>query len=117
MPDILFTGGPTEVVRIAHFVQDKGCTVSLHNPCGPVMDCVSAQVAAALPQLHSLERQYDESPLYEEIVKRAHTIRDGEYLLANVPGNGCTLDDSHPMVKYVATYTMDTISMSSSAHK
>lgn len=107
MPDIILAGGPTEVVRIGHLARVMNCAVSLHNPCGPVMDVVSAHVAAALPSLHSLERQFDESPLYDEVVERQHAVCDGEYLLADVPGAGCSLNSSHPMVKHVASYTID----------
>jgi len=107
MPDIILAGGPMEVVRIGHHARVMKCAVSLHNPCGPVMDVISAHVAAALPSLHSLERQYDESPLYDEIVDRKHTVGAGEYFLADVPGSGCSLISSHPMVKHRASYSFD----------
>ena len=106
MPDIILAGGPMEVVRIGHLGRVVNRALSLHNPCGPVMDIASAHVAAALPSLHSLERQYDESPLYDEVVERDHVVSGGEYLLADVPGAGCSLISSHPMVKHVANYSI-----------
>ena len=51
MPDIRFCGGFAEAIRIATYAQLHGTQVSPHNPCGPVMAIVSAQMAACLPSL------------------------------------------------------------------
>lgn len=91
MPDIILAGGPSEVVRIGHLAAALGQAVSLHNPCGPVMDMHSAHAAAAVPELHSLERQFRESPLYDDLVTRRHTFADGAYRLGNEPGLGLTV--------------------------
>lgn len=106
MPDVVLAGGAMEVMRMGHVASMMNCNISLHNPCGPVMDAVSANVAAALPGFHSLERQYDESPLYDEVIKRKHTHRDGHYHLLDVSGVGCTLVESHPMVVHQASFTI-----------
>ncbi|MGI9477031.1 MAG: mandelate racemase/muconate lactonizing enzyme family protein [Hyphomicrobiaceae bacterium] len=96
MPDIILAGGPGEVVRIGHLAAALGQAVSLHNPSGPVMDMHSAHVAAAVPELHSLERQFRESPLYDDLVHRRHTFSQGVYQLGNdpghVPGLGLSVD-------------------------
>ncbi|MEM6498107.1 MAG: mandelate racemase/muconate lactonizing enzyme family protein [Pseudomonadota bacterium] len=107
MPDIVLAGGPSEVIRIGHLAAAFDQAVSLHNPCGPVMDMHSAHVAAALPQLHSLERQFRESELYDELVDRQHSFSSGGYHMAALPGLGLTVDWSHPAVRCVFEAAID----------
>jgi len=99
MPDIILAGGPTEVLRIGHLAAAVGQAVSLHNPSGPVMDMHSAHVAAAVPELHSLERQFRESPLYDDLGSRSHVFSEGTYQLGNEPGLGLTVDWEAPIVE------------------
>ena len=107
MPDIILAGGPLEVIRIGHLAKAHNSAISLHNPCGPIMDIMCAQVATALPNLHSMERQVNESPLYDEIVLREHSFDQGSFIVSDSAGAGCTLLSSHPDVNHVATYTID----------
>ncbi len=99
MPDIILAGGPTEVVRIGHLAAALGQAVSLHNPSGPVMDMHSAHVAAAVPELHSLERQFRESPLYDDLVQRSHAFSQGTYQLGNEAGLGLSVDWDAPILE------------------
>ena len=92
MPDIVLAGGPCEVVRIGHLANAHGMGVSLHNPCGPVMDMHSAHAALALPVLHSLERQFRETSLYDELTSREHTWSAGGFRLDNTPGLGLAVN-------------------------
>lgn len=106
MPDIVLAGGPLQALQMAQLADIDNTRVSLHNPCGPIMDVFSAQLASVLPDLHSLERQYDESPLYHEIIESDHDFRSGEYHLANVGGAGCRLNCEHPQLEQVARYRL-----------
>ncbi len=99
MPDIILAGGSFEVLRIGYLAAAVGQAVSLHNPSGPVMDMHSAHVAAAVPQLHSLERQFRESALYDDLVSRSHNFIDGAYQLGNDPGLGLAVDWDAPIIK------------------
>ena len=101
MPDIILAGGPTEVMRIGYLAASYGQAVSLHNPCGPVMDMHSAHVAAALPELHSLERQFRETELYDDLVMRRHTFSAGGYNLISCPGLGLEIDWERPEIACV----------------
>lgn len=107
MPDIILAGGPLEVIRMGHQANVHNSAISLHNPCGPIMDVMSAQVATALPYLHSLERQVEESPLYDEIIVRNHGFNQGSFVVSDAPGAGCNLICSHPDVNLVVTHTID----------
>ena len=107
MPDIVLVGGITEAMRIGHAAAACGTSVSIHNPYGPVADVMSAHVAAALPTLHSLERQIDESPLYEELVERRHRITDGRYQISDAPGAGISVEWEHPLLEAVASFDVE----------
>jgi galactonate dehydratase len=104
MPDIVLAGGPSEAVRMGHLAAALGSAVSLHNPCGPVMDAHSAHVAAALPALHSLERQFAETPLYDELVIGGHAFAQGALTLAGAPGLGLRLRRDRPEIRPVARF-------------
>lgn len=91
MPDIRFCGGFSEAIRIAKYADLHGTQVSPHNPCGPVMAVVSAQMAACLPSLHSLELQHAESPLFDRLLSTSHQLTLGHYELTEEPGHGITL--------------------------
>ncbi|MGI9521288.1 MAG: mandelate racemase/muconate lactonizing enzyme family protein [Hyphomicrobiaceae bacterium] len=106
MPDVVLAGGPTEVIRIGYLAEAFGQAVSLHNPCGPVMDMHSTHVAAALPQLHSLERQFRESPLYDGLVSRTHLFKDGAYHLTQSPGLGLAVDWTAPEIEHRTTVSV-----------
>ena len=91
MPDIRFCGGFAEAIRIATYAQLHGTQVSPHNPCGPVMAIVSAQMAACLPSFHSLELQHAESPLFDKLLSISHQLTLGHYELTEESGHGITL--------------------------
>ena len=91
MPDIRFCGGFAEAIRIATYAQLHGTQVSPHNPCGPVMAIVSAQMAACLPSFHSLELQHAESPLFDKLLSTSHQLTLGHYELTEESGHGITL--------------------------
>jgi galactonate dehydratase len=66
LPDMRWTGIRTGMA-VLELAAASGVGVSLHNPVGPVLDCISIQVAAALPSLLILERQVRESPLFDAV--------------------------------------------------
>ncbi len=103
MPDIVLAGGPGEVIRIGYLAAAFNQAISLHNPCGPVMDMHSAHVAAAVPELHSLERQFRESELFDELVFRNHTFSDGQIHLTDCSGLGLDVHWDHPAVSLFLT--------------
>ena len=99
MPDIILSGGVSEVVRMGHLPAALGAAVSLHNPCGPIMDMHSLHVAVASPALHSLERQFRESPLYDGIVTRSSRFENGSLRLDASPGLGLAVNWSDSAVQ------------------
>lgn len=69
MPDIKYCGGPLEMLRIARLAAKYGVQFSPHNPSGPVCTWHSLQIAALAPECAMLELQFDESDLYDAVLK------------------------------------------------
>ena len=94
MPDVKYMGGLHEVLRAASACQELGVQVSPHNPSGPICHAVSLQVSAALETFDMLEMQFDESPLFDELVGAPFGLVRGGYLTPPAgPGFGVTLSE------------------------
>lgn len=68
MPDVKYAGGIRELMRVAERAAAAGVTCSLHNPSGPICHAHSIQVSAAIGGEARLEHQFDESPLFVDLV-------------------------------------------------
>ena len=101
MPDIILAGGLSEALAVGRLAAQFDIAVSPHNPCGPILDVMSAHLAAATPIVESMERQIAESPLYEEIITSAHQFHDGYYHLADTAGSGVQLVLDHPAIQQI----------------
>ena len=55
-------------MRVAEAMRAAGVAFSPHNPTGPVCHAASLQVCGAVADLHSLEVQFDETPLFASLV-------------------------------------------------
>jgi galactonate dehydratase len=92
MPDAKYVGGLREMLRLAEVMHRSGIAFSPHNPSGPVCHVVSMHVAAVVPNLHSLESQYDETPLFHGLAgKPVQDVVAGEATMPGGPGLGITL--------------------------
>jgi galactonate dehydratase len=80
MPDVKYCGGPWEMLRIAERAHDAGVQFSPHNPTGPIASLHSLNVAAVAPECDMIELQFDESPLFEQLIPGVHpTLIDGRF--------------------------------------
>ena len=77
MPDVKYAGGPDEMMRIAETFAEAGIRFSPHNPSGPICHAQSLQICAALPDEAVLETQYDETPLFDELVSAGLPVISG----------------------------------------
>ena len=101
MPDIKYCGGPLEMLKIAHRAAEHGVLFSPHNPSGPVCTWHSLQIAALAPECAMLELQFEESPLYEQLLEGAPLSTQGGGLsLERAYGHSLGLDrqllQAHP---------------------
>lgn len=93
LPDIRWTGIRTGMAML-ELAAASGVGVSLHNPVGPVLDCISIQVAAALPCFLILERQVRESPLFDAVRGGQQGLVDGAIAIGDALGFGPEPDRS-----------------------
>ncbi|NYT41932.1 mandelate racemase/muconate lactonizing enzyme family protein [Sphingomonas sp. R-74633] len=92
MPDIKYVGGLAEVLRLAETLRGAGIGFSPHNPSGPICHAASLHLCAAVPELHSLEVQFDETPLFAELVDAdLQQVRGGTIAAPGGTGLGVTL--------------------------
>lgn len=68
MPDIKYVGSMDEMLALAERLEGTGTQFSPHNPSGPVSHAASLMLAAVAPGFTRLEMQYDETPLFWQIV-------------------------------------------------
>lgn len=92
MPDAKYVGGLEEMLRLAEVMRLAGIQFSPHNPSGPVCHAASLHVCAVLPNLHSLESQFDETPLFDGLAGQSlQRVVGGEASLPAGAGLGMVL--------------------------
>jgi galactonate dehydratase len=93
MPDVCWTGGISELKKIATMAEAHAVPVAPHGALGPVQTIASAHVAAGIPNLYRLELLApDWVALYDACVEPCLDIRDGSLHLSDDPGLGVELD-------------------------
>jgi len=93
MPDVKYFGGLKALVDTTDWFADKGVEVSLHNPSGPISHAISLAVSAAVRSVDTLERQFDESPLFGDLATTPLPICiKGRSSLPRRRGIGTSLD-------------------------
>jgi galactonate dehydratase len=93
MPDVKHVGGVEEMLAVAEALARHGVGFSPHNPSGPVCHAASLQICSAVAHVERLEMQYDETPLFDELVGGALPKPvTGEVPVPDLPGIGIRLD-------------------------
>jgi galactonate dehydratase len=97
MPDAKYVGGLEEMLRLAGVMRQAGIQFSPHNPSGPVCHAASLHVCAVVPNLHSLESQFDETPLFDRLSGQPlQSVVRGEATVPAGPGLGMALQPIEP---------------------
>lgn len=93
MPDIAWTGGISELRRIASMAEAYYIRFSPHDAIGPVMLMASVHVDMTAPNLYRQECVHEFFPLYEKILDKMFDVHDGAlWPDPNAPGLGIRLD-------------------------
>lgn len=93
MPDVKYIGGFDEWFRLADHAARTGTQLSPHNPSGPICHAMSLQISAVLPGFDRLEMQFDESPLFDGLLRSPFAaIKNGHAALPS--GKGCGVEFS-----------------------
>jgi galactonate dehydratase len=92
MPDVCWTGGISELKKIATMAEAHYVSVSPHGALGPLQLIAGAHTVATVPNLYRLEVISRWLPLYNQLVTPSLEVRDGALHLSDAPGLGVSLN-------------------------
>ncbi len=93
MPDPNWTGGITELRKIAALAEVYNVPVSPHDVNGPLQVVAGATTMITVPNFYRQEFSIANLGIYNEALSHALDIRDGELYLPDRPGIGFELDE------------------------
>jgi galactonate dehydratase len=92
MPDVTWTGGITELKKIATMAEAHYVPISPHDASGPINVLAGAHVAMTVPNLYRLEARRIAFDFYNAFLDRPLVVRDGDLIVPDRPGLGLELD-------------------------
>ncbi len=92
MPDVVWTGGISELKKIATMAEAYYVPVSPHNAMGPLQIVAGAHVSMNIPNFYRLEHSMGAIPSYQKFLTEKLNFHDGCVTLNGKPGLGYDLD-------------------------
>lgn len=92
MPDVTWTGGVSELKKIATLAETFYVPISPHDASGPINILAGAQVMLSVPNFYRLEARRVDLEFYNAFLEEPLQVRDGALILSNRPGLGNRLD-------------------------
>jgi galactonate dehydratase len=92
MPDVVWTGGISEVMRVATLAETYHVPVTPHNAMGPLQIIAGAHAMLAVPNFYRLEHNVANVPWYDRCLDRPLDLRGDHLHLSPRPGLGVELD-------------------------
>ncbi len=92
MPDVVWTGGISELKKIASLAEAYYVPVSPHNAMGPFQVVAGAHVSMSIPNFYRLEHSMGAIPSYQRFLTTKLNFHDGCVTLNGKPGLGYDLD-------------------------
>jgi galactonate dehydratase len=102
MPDVTWTGGISELKKIATMAETYYIPISPHNAQGPGQILGGAHVSMSTPNFYRLEHALDFKPAYDRYTVEPFNWQGNKLVLNGKPGLGTDLDmdavraDLHP---------------------
>lgn len=93
MPDILWTGGITELYKISALAESFYVPVSPHDASGPINILAGAHTMMTVPNFYKLEINHASLNSLNSIIDEPLNICDGKIQLPTRPGLGINLDE------------------------
>mgnify|MGYP003314262358 FL=1 len=94
MPDILWTGGITELYKISALAESFYVPVSPHDASGPINILAGAHTMMTVPNFYKLEINHASLNSLNSIIDEPLNICDGKIQLPTRPGLGINLDEA-----------------------
>jgi galactonate dehydratase len=92
MPDVTWTGGITELKKIATMAEAYYIPVTPHDASGPVNIMAGAHVSMTMPNFYRLEARRAQFSFYNAFLNEPLVVQNGELLVSRRPGLGITLN-------------------------
>jgi galactonate dehydratase len=92
MPDIVWTGGISEMLRIATMAETYHVPIAPHNAMGSLQIVAGSHVAMTVPNFYRLEHCVWSIPAYQACLQTPIQFAEGRILLSTRPGLGHDLD-------------------------
>jgi galactonate dehydratase len=92
MPDVVWTGGISELMRIATMAEAYHIPLSPHNAMGPLQIAAGAHVMMAIPNAYRLEHSLAAIPGYQACLTTPLDFQQDYLRLNGRPGLGYDLD-------------------------
>ncbi len=92
MPDVTWTGGITELKKIATMAEAYYIPVAPHDASGPINIMAGAHVSLTIPNLYRLEARRAQFGFYNAFLDVPLEVKGGDLIVPNRPGLGVSLD-------------------------
>ena len=92
MPDVTWTGGISEIKKIATMAEAYYVPISPHDASGPVNVLAGAHAMASVPNHYRVETSRAKLNAYDEYIDHSLDIRGDKIYLSDRPGLGIELD-------------------------
>ena len=92
MPDVTWTGGISELKKIATLAESYYIPISPHDASGPINVMAGAQVMMTVPNFYKLETSRYDLSNYNSFIDEPLDIRRGDLYIPERPGLGVNLD-------------------------
>jgi galactonate dehydratase len=92
MPDVTWTGGISELKKIATLAETFYTPISPHDASGPVNLMAGAQVAISTPNFYRLEARRVKLDFYNAFLEEPLTVQGDALIVPRKPGLGVKID-------------------------
>ncbi|MCC6179677.1 MAG: mandelate racemase/muconate lactonizing enzyme family protein [Chloroflexi bacterium] len=102
MPDVTWTGGISELKKIATLAETFYIPISPHDASGPVNLMAGAQVGMSVPNFYKLEARRVKLDFYNQFLEEPLQVQGDRLTVSRKPGLGVRLD-----VEYLEKHQID----------
>jgi galactonate dehydratase len=92
MPDVTWTGGISELKKIATLAETFYIPISPHDASGPINVLAGAQVMMSVPNFYRLEARRVTLDFYNSFLEEPLDVQNGALVVPRRPGLGARLD-------------------------
>jgi galactonate dehydratase len=95
MPDVTWTGGISELKKIANMAEAYYIPISPHDASGPINVLAGAHVSLNVPNFYKLEARRVRFDFYNAFLSEPLEVRDGDLIVPERPGLGISLNPEY----------------------